>query len=437
MRERFSVVWSGILDWLGIRARPVDSNPAGWDSLTIAGGGPADRPWSDYQQDVKDALEAWRRSFLVRQVVRLTTAYVVGDGIKVLSHHKWVSGFVERFWNDPQNLLGRRLGAWSDELARSGELFIALFPNKASGMQYVRAVPSSQIEQVITDPEDYEKEIGYKEILPGQIERKEWASLRTAQPGEPCLLHFTVNKPVGATRGESDLLPVLPWAKRYTEWLKDRVRFNRLRNELSGVLVELDDDSKVEEKRRQYERNPPVGGSVTVVGKGERVSFPSANIQGFDAEADGHALRLAFAAGANIPLHFLAEGSGSNRATAAEMGDPTHRHYRMRQQDFRNILVSLTEAAYRRQAALLGLRVPADLQMTAELPDVSRADNRVLAQSAQGIVGALAMMKQQGWVDDETAIRLAFKFAGEVLTEPKIQELLELEAEVLTDEQSD
>jgi hypothetical protein len=59
-----------------------------------------------------------------------------------------------------------------------------------------------------------------------------------------------------------------------------------------------------------------------------------------------------------------------------------------------------------------------------EAPDVSRADNQALAQSAKTVVEALAVMRQHGWVDDETAIRLSFKFAGELLPEEKIKELL-------------
>ena len=74
---------------------------------------------------------------------------------------------------------------------------------------------------------------------------------------------------------------------------------------------------------------------------------------------------------------------------------------------------------------MLGLKVPKDLQITAEVPDVSRADNKVLADSAKTIVEAFATMKGQGWIDDETAIRLSFKFAGEILPEAKIKELLE------------
>jgi hypothetical protein len=40
------------------------------------------------------------------------------------------------------------------------------------------------------------------------------------------MLHYAVNRPVGAVRGESDLAPILPWLRRYNRWLEDRVRLN-------------------------------------------------------------------------------------------------------------------------------------------------------------------------------------------------------------------
>jgi hypothetical protein len=422
-----------VRDWLRrlgltrFNLQPSVTDDGRWETLLLqAGGGPNDRRWHEIRDDLTDALEAWRKNFLVRQVVRLTTAYVVGDGIEVSSRRREVHRFVQEFWTHRQNRLEQRLPAWCDELTRSGELFIALFSNPADGMSYVRAIPAGQIEQVQTAPDDYEREIGYLEIIPGQLERKPWPSLHTAEPDEPVLLHYTINKPVGATRGESDLTPVLPWARRYTEWLRERVRFNRLRNDLSAVVVKLEDDSQVERKRQQYTANPPTAGSIVVMGRGEEISFPAANIQAGDASPDGRAIRLAVATAANVPLHFFAEGDTANRATAVEMGDPTHRHYRMRQRDFKFILLDLCAQAYWRKVALGLARLPGngDLQLQADAPDISRHDNELLARSAKTIVEALAVMRAQAWVDDETAIRLAFKFAGEIISEEKIQQIL-------------
>lgn len=395
--------------------------------LVSGGDGPLDRDWTGIREDLTDALEAWRLNAWVRQVVRLVTAYVVGDGIRVSSGHLWVAGFVERFWDHRQNKIGERLGAWCDELTRSGELYVALFPNLVDGMQYVRAIPASQIQRVETDAEDYERETGYQEMVPGKIEPRLWRSKHTARADEPCLLHYSVNKPVGATRGESDLVPMLPWARRYTEWLRDRVQFEKIRNELAAAEIIVEDDSQVEKKRQQYKANPPTRGSIFVHGRGEELKFPSGNVQGYDVAPDGKALRLAMATAGDIPLHFFSEGETATRATAVEMGDPTHRFYRQRQRDVVGFLVDLVEQAYRRRCALLGLRLPAEenLELVAEAPDISRADNQALATAAKNIVEAFSVMRGYGWITDELAIRLGFKFAGEILSEDEIKGILE------------
>ncbi len=71
-------------------------------------------------------------------------------------------------------------------------------------------------------------------------------------------------------------------------------------------------------------------------------------IEAADASPDGRAMRLMVAAGAGIPLHFLAEGESTNRATAAEMGTPTYRHYAHRRLEFAAMLVDLCSWALRR-----------------------------------------------------------------------------------------
>src|SRR5688572_1556206 len=80
----------------------IEGENRGWSSLNRPGG-PADRPWGELQQDLYDVLEAWRKNFLIRQMVRLTTAYVVGDGVRITSEIPAVDGFIQAFWNHPEN----------------------------------------------------------------------------------------------------------------------------------------------------------------------------------------------------------------------------------------------------------------------------------------------------------------------------------------------
>ncbi len=314
----------------------VDDDP-GWSNLNAA---PGDRPYSEFYADLEDALEAWRKNFLVRRIVNLTRSYVVGKGIEFGSRDAGVADFVTAFWTHPKNQMERRLGPICDQLTRDGELFPVLFTNHLDGMSYVRFRTARQIREIETLANDWEDERVYIETTPlGAAKR--WYSV-TNPAGmrllanhhlNPVMLHWAINRPLDATRGESDLTPVLPWAKRYQEWLTDRVRLNRQRTRQAMMDVEIADDTQVETKRQQLRHSNPVEAGIYVHGPGEKVTYPSLKIEAGQAEDDGKALRLAVATGANIGMHYLGEGQGTNYATAREMGEPTARFYTDRQQE--------------------------------------------------------------------------------------------------------
>ena len=129
------------------------------------GGGPLDRSWDELSGQFSDVLEAWRKNPLARRVIGLTTSYVVGDGITMTSAYGPLKRYLAKWWSDPRNLLDLRLGPWSDELARAGELFIVLHFNRADGMSYVRTVPASVIDRITWAPGDYETETSYHEVV--------------------------------------------------------------------------------------------------------------------------------------------------------------------------------------------------------------------------------------------------------------------------------
>lgn len=402
----------------------------GWDQLA-GGTGPADRPWSEYATDLHDALEAWRKNFFIRRIVTLCTSYVVGNGITVTSKDPDVDAFIRAFWNHRQNHMDTRLKLMSDELTRAGELFPALFTNKADGMSYIRFIPASQILHLETDKEDYEIELRYGQMQRESTELKWWIGPNHPKAYKPryhkltpLMLHFAVNRPIGATRGEGDLGPILPWAKRYTEWLKDRVRLNRQRTRQGVLHIEIADETQVKTKRRQLRTNNPIEHGIYVSGPGEKLAMHALKIEADDAKDDGKALRLALATGANTALHYLGEGEATNYATAKEMGEPVARFYTDRQTLLCSILKDIVTAAYRRRCAILEETPPDDLQLSTSTTEVARADNKTLAEAARAMVQALRDMREAGWIDDTTAIRLAFKFAGETIGEDEIKRIL-------------
>ncbi len=419
----------------------VDDSP-GWDSLTQRG--PADRPWSERQKDLTDTLDAWRKSFLIHRIVTLTRSYVVGSGIEIGSEIPEIDQFIRKFWDHRQNHLNTRLGPMCDELTRSGELFPTLHTNKADGMSYVRFVPASHIREIKTAENDYEIELEYGELQTTTAELKWWIgpghprALKTHyNKFEPLMLHWSVNQVIGATRGEGDLGPILPWARRYSEWLRDRVRLNRQRTRQGLLDIKIADDGMVKDKRDQLRKTSPIEAGIYVHGPGEEVTMHSLNIRADDAEPDGKVLRLAIATGANAALHYMGEGESVNYATAKEMGEPTTLFYSERQRQLTGFLCDLVTTAYTRYAIINKLSLPngtsnslSPLQLTVATSEVARADNLALAQAASQIVTAFATMANLGWIDDQTAIRLSFKFAGEVISEEEIAEIIDRRGDV-------
>lgn len=411
---------------------PTAGGGPGWTPLNAPG--PHDRDYTEWLQDQQDALEAWRRNVFVRRIVAIIRSYVVGGGIEVSSGHPWVGPFVAAFAAHPQNHLADRLGPICDELTRAGEIFPVLFTNPADGMSYLRFVPATEIREVRTGPGDCEKELSYLQAVPGSIDGAEWlgrdnpAAWTVGSDGAlpPLMLHYAVNRPLGATRGEGDLTPILRWALRYSSWLEDRVRLNRVRTRQQMLEIELADDTQVKQRSRQVATEDPVRAGIYVHGPGEKVATHRLEIGADDAEGDGRALRLAIATGAHLALHYLGEGESTNYATAREMGEPTARFFAERQAELCAMLLDLLCAAYRRKAALGLARPPAggEYGLQAAVTEPARADNAGLAAAARDMVAALREMRAEGWVDDRTAVRLAFKFAGEAISPAEVEQIL-------------
>lgn len=374
-----------------------------------------DEDWSARKAGLDDALEAWRVNPLARRIVALTTDYVVGSGLAAHSEIEWVQRFVDEFW--ALNDMKHRVYEWCDELTRSGELFIVVQTDAVSGASFVRAIPAVWIDRIETDADDYERELRYHELT-GDIEGRWWpAAVAGSENLDQVMLHYTINRPVGCVRGEGDLGPLLPWLRRYKDWLENRVRLNKYKTAFlwDVTLTGRPASEDVLRKKRFQYKTPPEPGSIIVHGDTEKWEAVAPRIEAWDAKEDGKAIRLMVAAGAGVPLHFLGEGESATRATAVEMGDPTFRHYYRRQLAFGQMLVDLLTVAVRRANARGRGKPHADLKLSVKFADITKRDNQMLAQSALQIVQALEIMAGHGWVDRETAIEMAFRFAGELV----------------------
>ena len=399
------------------------------DGLTLRPAGTSvDKPWHELFQEVEDAREAWRRNPLARRLVGLVTSYVVGNGITLSSDKRQVQSFIDEFWQ--RNQMELRVDEWSDELSRAGELFPVLFTNPVSGMSSVRVIAASMIRSVEYDGDDYETELAYEEVSAPGDPPKWWmgrGNTEALEVANPLMLHYAVNRPVGAVRGESDLASILPWLRRYNRWLEDRVRFNAA---MRAFLWVVKAPGKLRAELEERYRVPPDPGSVIIADEnGESWEAVTPKIAAGDVAADGRAIRwMIVAGGPGTALLDIGEGEDSNLATGQAMAEQRRRFLRRRQAYLVWMLSDVTMCAYQRWQRATNNRQRATLaDIKAVAPDISPEDNNELAQAAASLVGSVeGMMRVIGGGDTlrALALKLYIKFLGETASTEEVAAML-------------
>ncbi|MBN1537543.1 MAG: hypothetical protein JW908_12470 [Anaerolineales bacterium] len=400
-----------------VTAQVDDSS--GWGSLS---GRPHEYDQVRVQENYTDALTAWRKNPFAWRIIAITTDYVVGERITVSSPRRDLQRFIDRFWHHPQNRMDMRLESMCDELARSGDLFVLLFRNPQDGMSYIRFVTKDRILKIETTPNDWENEqVFYEQQESGAS--KTWMSPRhpDAEIENGVMLHYAVNRPVGALLGESDLVTMIPWLQRYSRMLEDRVRLHwAVRAFLWVVTVP---GNKVKEKLEQY-RAAPESGSIIVKDESEQWQAVAPLLHGADSEPDLKAVRNMIDAGSGYPPHWRGEPTDTNLATAIAMQAPTERHLARRQKYFVFMLQDILYHAYFRAVQAGKARPLPDLDygglFNVNAPEISRNDNARQASAAMNISAAFSSLLQSlGQLHSpalrEKILRVLFKFAGEPL----------------------
>lgn len=374
-----------------------------------------DRQPYDQQTILQSTLDAWRTNPLARRIVGLISQYVVGGGIRITCEHPGTAAFLNQWWQHELNQCALRVYEWCDELTRAGELFF-LLSSDVAGMTYVRAIPAAQINAIDTAENDLQQELAYHQQSAALGVEKLWPAYDSRQdnPEQTVMLHFAINRPPGAVRGESDLAPLLVWLQRYAVWLEDRARLNRYRNAFYFV-VKSRFLSEAERATRQSVLNaiPPTPGSILVTDEAEQWDVIHPRLESQEASEDGLSIKKMIAAGAGLPLHFLAEPESSTRSTAEAAGGPTFRHFEQRQLFFSEMLRQLAVLAVRRRAQFdRSLDSTAPIQV--QVADLSGRDNAALAIATQAASHTFFELFDRGLIERAELLRMVYRFAGEV-----------------------
>jgi hypothetical protein len=389
----------------------------GWRSLIS--GGMRELTWAQIIENLNNVTDYYRTNPLAFRLIQLQVDHVLGEGVQLKSDDPLVQAELDLWWHHPLNSLAVRQFDMMTALSMDGEIFVTVHQNPYDLTSYVRLVPASLIDRIETNPDDLEDELRFHQtaqpMTPDTLMRMPsalQAEGRWWDKGD--MFHFAVNRPAGVVRGQSDLMPLLPWLRRYRDWLTDRVRLNKYRTAFVWHVQLTGADRRALLQRQAELAVPPSPGSVIVSNEKETWTAVQADIKASDSQADGLAIRLMIAAGAGVPLFWLAEAEHTARGTAGEMAEPTYRHLRQRQLFFGFVLRQLAVNALHRR----GLPDVELADVVAEFPEMDTTDALTIGQTMAQLTGSINDGVANGWLTKEDAARIFQHYIGEVANLP-------------------
>lgn len=406
----------GVREQMSFTQSVIDED-RGWRSLIS--GGMRELTWAQIIENLNNVTDYYRTNPLAFRLVQLQVDHVLGDGVQLKSDDPLVQSELDLWWHHPLNAMMVRQFDLLTALSMDGEIFVTVHQNPYDLTSYVRLVPASLIDRIETNPDDLQDELRYHQtaqpMTPDTLMRMPsalQAEGRWWDKGD--MFHFAINRPAGVVRGQSDLMPLLPWLRRYRDWLTDRVRLNKYRSAFMWHVQLTGADRRALLQRQAELAVPPTPGTVIVSNEKETWTAVLPAIQAADAQADGLAIRLMLAAGAGVPLFWLAEAEHTARGTAGEMAEPTYRHLRQRQLFFGYVLRTLAVNALQRR----GMPDVELADVVAEFPEMDTADALTIGQTMGQLTGAINDGVANGWLTKEDAARVFQHFLGETANLP-------------------
>lgn len=311
---------------------------------------------------------------LIRRGLNLRTAYVWGDGVQITARatgqndtndaEQDVNTVVQEFLDDPatQKVLTSASARERNErtLGTDGMLALALFTKPLSGRVQPREIPSDEITDVITNPEDSSEVWFYKRVwirkspdhpqgetvttfYPDVEYRPRGpkpirVNLDAADPGtvaaeimwDAPIAFLKVNDLSGWDFGIGDAFSAIAWAKAYKEFLED---WAKLVKSLSRFAWRLTASTKSRAQKAADTARTTVPGATGDTGVG---ALAAGSLGGGQLEAipksgatidseSGKPLAAMVASGLDVPVTMLLADPGVTgaRATAETLDRPT------------------------------------------------------------------------------------------------------------------
>lgn len=303
-----------------------------------------------HEKSLKLAYYQYMTNPTARRIVQLTTDFVIGKGMTVVAENEAVQETIDKFWET--NDMDQKIHTRALELALYGEQLWPVWVGK-NGLVTLGSIDPLRVSEVIVNQHNVEDIQGVvvhsveqgavvPKLMPVISKERSGFSEhfgsfkyeREPEEGDPNgVFFFRVNAVSNATRGTSDLLPILDWLDAADQFLWGLLE----RAALAGMLlwdvtVEDQNGQKVAEYAAKVKNEGGIKpGTVKIHDQSIKWDLRVPNFGSSEHKEAWELIRQQILAGAGLPEHWIFEGGNVNRASAAEMNEPVLRRLRTRQ----------------------------------------------------------------------------------------------------------
>lgn len=315
---------------------------------------------------------------LVKRGVKVCAAYVFGRGFDIMSDDEAANEVIQAFLTANAKELGHSgLVEKEESLHTDGNQFFIFFTDKSSGETKIRTIDATEIQDIITNPDDQGEPWYFKRTwmqsnfddtgihqnkqmtawypaLGATIEQTFSTIASDLVMEETPILHVKGGGIPKWHFGCPDVYTAIDWSRAYQRFLEDWCTLNRAlarfawNVETKGGAQAIQQFSKVlsttlGNSGTSIETNPtPVVGSAFITGEGNKLSpIDTGSKQGNPEQ--GRRMLLMVAAAFGIPETFFGDASTGSLATAKSLDRPTELKFMERQQQWRETLTTICQ----------------------------------------------------------------------------------------------
>ncbi len=297
----------------------------------------------DYLSMHARAFELTNHNALAAGAVKILTRFVIGRGISFTIKDPACKQVWDEFWE--RNKMREKARQMARDITWQGELFHH-FVEKVDGFVTMRMWDPSTVWEIVTDPEDFDHVYYAHRQFPTPYQL--WTSgsipiskyiIQQIPPTQ--FQHIKINVSSQEKRGRSDLLPAMPWLKRFNDYYNGTVVKAMLEANLVYIVKVHGDQNDVNTIAADpnFTTLPPPGGMWI---ENEAVELKPISAQltaGRGSSGIGQQLAAIIATSLNLPSeYFNIESGGAARATALVRTDPAVKTIEDRQQTLKETL---------------------------------------------------------------------------------------------------